>query len=354
MVALRWDRATGFTALIQFGDDWTAQRLPVLKDTPIATMPQGGYDGQFYAQLAVEPDVLSPDLQHALDNPAYRSRRILLPVVAHVLGGGRPGWVLNIYALLNVAAWLALAWVWWREVDANSPRGAAIWLACMLSLGALDSVRLSLTDLPAMLALVLAVLATQRARPRLAAGLLLAGGFVRETCLLAAGLLRVAGDDSRRGKWRTWLLRGAAVLPVILWCGWLRGVIPGNAAGQNFAWPGVGLARHLYGCAGQLGAGDFDSRYVFGLLGALGLAYQSIFVLQRWRHADAWTRLGLPFAALFWLLSAYVFSGYWAAARACLPLTFAYNRMLPNDRAFWPRLILANLAVLHALWRMLP
>ncbi len=348
MVALRWNHDTGLTSLEQFGEDWASQRMPALKEVPISTVKKGGYDGQFYAQLAVQPNVNNPELQLALDNPAYRSRRILLPLTAHLLGGGNAQASLYIYALLNLVAWVVLAWVWWLEVQASTPQGAAVWLACLLSLGALDSVRLSLTDLPATLLLVGAVLAVRASRTGLAAACILAGGFVRETSVLAVDLFKP------EGKWRTWGLRALCVLPVLGWCVWLRLNVPGDTGAQAFDWPGLGLLQHLRLCVQQLGAGNFDSRYLFGLLGALGLAYQSVFVLLRWREPDPWVRLGLPFAVLFWFLSAYVFSGYWAAARACLPLTFAFNRLLPRDGKFWPRLVLANLSVLHGVWRMLP
>lgn len=347
MVALRWNRVTGFTSLEQFGDDWSTRRVAELKDVPVATVKEGGYDGQFYAQLAVAPNITRPNVQLALDNPSYRARRMAMPLTAHFLGLGQPSAILSIYALLNVVAWLVLAGVWWREVDASSPHGAAVWLGCMLSIGALDSVRMALTDLPATLLLVSAVLAMQSSRNGLAAVCIVAGGFVRETSVLAVKIFKA------EGWFKTWLLRMVCVLPVLAWCLWLRLAIPGDSGTHAFDWPGLGLVEHLGPCARELGAGNFDSRYLFGLAGALGLAYQSVFVLLRWREQGPWIRLGLPFAVLFWFLSAYVFSGYWAAARACLPLTFAFNRVLPRDGKFWPRLVLANLSVLHGAWRML-
>jgi hypothetical protein len=349
-VTLRWDRASGFTPLIAFGENWAPQRLPALKDLPVATVPGGGYDGQFYAQIAVQPEPTSPVVQKALDNPAYRFRRILLPLLAHVLGGGQPWAILNIYALLNLAAWLWLAAIWWVEVGASTKFGAAVWLACLLSLGALDSVRLSLTDLPATLCLVLAVRAMQKSRPKLATLWFLAGGLVRETSIFA-GMVFPNGKTPAA---RVWLWRGLAVAPVMAWTVWLWLYMPGDSGAQVLAWPGVGVVEHLATCARQIAAGNFDSRYVFGLIGALGLAYQSLFLLTSWRESDPWTRLGLPFAVLFWCLSPYVFSGYWAAARAVLPLTFAFNRLLPRDRSFWFHFIAGNLFMLHGIWRMLP
>jgi len=351
MVALRWNREDGFTQLIPFGDDWAPQRLPALKGVPIATVPGGGYDGQFYAQIAVRPEPTSPEVQKALDNPSYRFRRILLPLVAHVLGGGQPRAVLNVYALLNVAAWLGLAGIWWMEVGASTKYGAAVWLACLLSLGALDSVRLSLTDLPGVLVLVLAARALQMKRPRRATLWFLIAGFVRETAIFAAAVFP-AGKKTGAG--RAWSLKAIAIVPVLAWMFWLQLNLPGDSGAQNFAWPGLGLAQHLALCARQLAAGNFDSRYLFGIIGTLGLAYQSLFVLTRWRQSDPWTRLGLPFAVLFWCFSAYVFSGYWAAARAVLPLTFAFNRLLAKERSFWFHFIAGNLFMLHGIWRMLP
>jgi len=351
MVALRWDQATGFTQLIQFGDDWAPQRLPALKDVPIATVPGGGYDGQFYAQIALEPNPASPDIQNALDNPEYRFRRILLPLIAHYSGSGNPKLILNTYALLNVAAWLLLAVLWWREVEASTERGAFVWLACLLSLGALDSVRLSLTDLPCVLCLVLAARALQKKRPRWATLWFLIGGFVRETAVFAAAVFP-AGKKVEPG--RKWLLRGLAIIPVLAWITWLYFNLPGGFGIHVFDWPGAGVVDHLVLCAKEIKSGNSDSRYIFGIFGTLGMAYQSLFLLTRWRQTDPWTRLGLPFAVLFWCFSAYTFSGYWAAARAVLPLTFAFNRLLAKERSFWFHFIIGNLFMLHGLWRMLP
>jgi hypothetical protein len=350
MVALRWDAATGFTKLIDFGDDWAHERHSVLYDVPIATVPGGGYDGQFYAIIALDP--VSNHTKIALDNPAYRYRRILLPVIAHVLGRGNQRAILNIYALLNIVAWLVLAGIWWVEVGASTERGALVWLACMLSLGALDSVRLSLTDLPGLLFLILAARALDKKSPWFAALWFLAGGFVRETAVFAA-VVFPAGKKVGAGQ--IWLLRGLAIVPVLAWMAWLHFNLPGDSGVQEiFGWPGLGVAQHLVVCAKEIRSGNFDSRYVFGIIGVMGMAYQSLFLLIRWRASDPWTRLGLPFTVLFWFFSAYVFSGYWAAARAVLPMTFVFNRLVAKERGFWFHFIAGNLFMLHGVWRMLP
>lgn len=300
------------------------------------------------------PDVTSPALKTALDQPAYRARRILLPLVAHTLGFGRPWWVLQVYALLNTAAWLALAWLWWRQLDAPPTRGTWVWLACLLSLGALDSVRFALTDLPMVLALVLAVSAFRRRRFCLAALAFLAAGFVRETAVLAFQPLGLVDTAQKRRV--AWFRAALCVLPIALWCGWLVYLLPnfGRGVEGNLDWPGLALGHHLAICLQELRQGNFDSRYAFGLFGAVGLGYQSIYLLRHWRESDPWARIGLSFAFLFWFLGDYVWHGYWAAARACLPMTFAFNYRLLKDRRFALRFATGNLFALHGLIRFLP
>ncbi len=372
-VAAHWRPDSGFTSLIRFGRQFEPVRLPELAGVGIATVPGGGYDGQFYAQLAVNPDVTAPAVQHALDNPQYRARRILLPLVAHLLGAGRPGPTLQVYSLLNVVAWGLLAWLLHRVTRDAGVRGAAIWAVCLLSLGALDSVREALTDLPALLLVAAAVQCLERRRENLwpAALLLAAAGLVRETAVLAAGMLAPtvgggarAGGPGRAGPRPATAFAAAAlaVLPAGAWMLWLARVSPaGDMAGTaNFGWPGRAFLHHFYECGAALLAGPFHWQFVFGPLAALGLAWQSGAVL---RHAvvggSAWARAALPCALLFWVLGdaewgGRLGGGYYAVARVCLPMTVAYGLLLPRDRWFWWRLVLPNLCVVHALMRFWP
>ena len=49
----------------------------------------------------------------------------------------------------------------------------------------------------------------------------------------------------------------------------------------------------------------------------------------------------------------WVWSGYWAACRAVLPMTLAFNLLLPAGRGFWIWWIAGNLALFHGVWRFL-
>ncbi len=356
LVAMRWDGRTGFTSLIRFGDNFAQRQIPAVSALPIATVPSG-YDGQFYAQIAVEPDPSSPALQKALDLPRYRVRRIFLPWVAHALGAGDAWRTLNIYALLNVGVWLAVAWWLGRHVRSEGGRGLAVWLACLFSVGALDSVRLSLTDLPTTLVILLAMDLSQRGKRTAAAFLLGLGGLVRETTVLAATLL-LPPSPRTRATWLAAAARGAIViLPLAGWIAWLWSKMPPDATagvGGNIGLPGVALGRYLLRCCTEIAAGNFDSRFTFGAVAALGLTYQSCYVLARIKQDSPWVMMAAPFAVLLWFLGDYVWFGYWAAERALLPLTFAFNLLLLREPRLGWRFILANASVLHGVWRFIP
>lgn len=356
LVAARWDARTGFTSLLHFSEGYAARRIAPLRDLPLATMPAGnGYDGQFYAQLAVAPGLRDPGLATALDAPAYRARRILPAWTAWLLGLGRPWLVVNVFALLNVGCWLALAWLLPRWLPGKDLRSFAAWACCLLGLGCLDSVRLSLTDLPAALLLAVGICAIETGRRRSAVLAFAGAALTKETSLLACG---VFGDSTARpSPWRNALVCTAtAAVPLVLWSfyvGSVFGFSTGLGEG-NFDWPGLAWTRHLRECGRSLLAGDFDGRYSFGLLAALSLAWQAVWI---WRHPEPrnpWWRIGAVYALLLPLLGDGVWHGYWAALRAMLPLTLAYTLLIRNERRFWLLLLPGHATLPHALWRFLP
>src|ERR1700675_4467617 len=79
---------TGFTSLILFGADAQPQPMPEVKACQPAVMPGRGYGGEVYAQVALDPALRNPHLKDGIAYPECCSTRILLPVLAHVGGGG--------------------------------------------------------------------------------------------------------------------------------------------------------------------------------------------------------------------------------------------------------------------------
>ena len=356
LVIAKYDDAAGFTPLIRFGETSKNPRLEVINHLPVAMIEgSNGYDGQFYAQLALDPLLQQPELAGALDVPAYRARRILMPATAATLGLGQPWPTLQAFALINVACWLALGWLLHARL-VNDDHGPARWFGCMFALGVLDSVRQSLVDLPALLLLALSVHAYEHARERSASIWGALGNLTKETNLL--GFVALQTDVLTRPRpWRRFLV-GAAIAagPLALWSFYVHSRLGGDAAGVgfgNFTWPGVGIVTHIIASARGVLNGDFDSRFTFGLLGSIALLIQATWLWFIWRPAEAWWRIGAAYSILMILLSAWVWSSYWAACRAVLPMTIAFNLLLPGKRGFWPWWILGNITVLHGVWRFL-
>jgi len=320
-------------------------------------MHSAGYDGQFYAQIATDPLLRNPELDHAIDAPAYRARRILLPAIAALAGAGNAWWTVQAYALLNIFCWLVLAWVLREWIDRDDWIGFARWTACMFSMGVLESVRQSLVDLPALLLLAVGIRAYTRRRSSPQSTLWLAlGNLTKETTLI--GTLAVNCEElNDRGKWRQFIFKMAiAALPLGLWWLYVDHRFNGPSSGEGWAnlnWPFVDMIAQGRLCLSELVKGNFDGRYSFGLLAITGLMIQSGTL---WCHRDfksPWWRVGAAYALLFPFLGVWVWSGYWAACRAVLPLTIAFNLLLPADRRFWPLWAASNLTMLHGVWRFL-
>ena len=88
----------------------------------------------------------------------------------------------------------------------------------------------------------------------------------------------------------------------------------------------------------------------FSLLTLVGLTTQAVVLSSRWHWKAAWWRVGVPYVGLLLVLGPAVWEGYpGAATRVLLPLTIAFNVLLPSSRWFWPLWLLGNLNMLHGL-----
>ena len=215
-----------------FGDEFDAQALPAVRALPHVVYPDSwGYDGQFYAQLALEPTLRDPALLRALDAPSYRARRMLFSWSAYAAGLGRPAWVLQAYAWQNVIAWLVLAVLLLSWCPPGSARHFAAWFACLFTNGMLASVRQALTDGPSMVLIAVSVLATERGRSGLATGIVALAGLGRETNILAGAAL-APPPDARATSLARYAVRGLLiVLPLVAWTAYVRYTLGSADAG---------------------------------------------------------------------------------------------------------------------------
>lgn len=340
----------GFTPLLMMGDRWLPRALPELRAMAVHVQEDSwGYDGQFYAQLALRPRLDDPELAEAIDNLPYRARRILFSWTAWLFGFGRPEWIVQVFALQNVAAWLALAGLLWRWLPPVSWANWLRWNAVLFSAGLTASLAGSLVDGPSLVLLALAVVLVERGRPGWSAALIGLAGLGKETNVLAGV---AAWERWPRGvrAWAVLIGRGGLVVaPLVVWLVTLRAWIgAGFDSGHGgFAAPLVGYFgrwAELWQTWHEHGAGTFWRANV-GV--HVGITVQCLFLAVRPRWGSAWWRIGAVYVLLMSVLGAAVWEGYpGASARVLLPLAVAFNLLVPTGWRWWPVLVLGNLGVL--------
>lgn len=348
VMARYYHPGTGFTALIGFpaGHDY---EVPALRGVPHYNYTGiGVYDGQFYAQLALDPLLKDPQTDRAMDLAPFRARRILFSWTAYIAGLGRPAWILEAYALQNVAAWLLLAWLLARWMPPSTPRGLAAWGACLFSHGLLWSVRFALLDGPSLVLTALAVRCADEGRTFLAAAIAGVNGLGRETNVI--GSLAQPLPRSVRDWLRLIAMAIVVVLPLLVWEDYLYSIYRSNI----FA--GVDSQASRFGvefATGLLGALRKRAAFDVCILGSLFV--QAVYVLMHARRAgEAWWRVAFGYVVLLLVLDRVLVSpSTGAITRVMLPLTVGFNALLAREakpRHFWPWLVAGNLHLVPAAW----
>ncbi|MDQ8182744.1 hypothetical protein [Pelagicoccus sp. SDUM812005] len=362
LLANKYDAEYGFSELAGFGQDYERPQVAALEELSVYEKPNStGYDGQFYVQIALDPTLSDPAFAAAIDHPSYRARRILQPALAYALGFGQPKLVLQIHSLLNVACLVACGLLLLRWLPAGSWENSARWAACLFSMGALESVRYSLADLPA-LTLALATLALlENRRNKLALLTNTLAALSKETSLVNAATFLSPGESPNPAPLRRRLLQanlaGALALGSLgLWMLYVSSAFPLTVnSSDNIGLPFAGLYRGLLDSLQQLAAHGFSDRYFFRLLAIPALLFQFAYLLARPQPRNRLWALGILYGCLFLTLGDAVWRGYWAGCRIALPLTIAFNVLLSSRSKpfFWSALILSNLTAIHAIVRWL-
>lgn len=340
----------GFTALIGFPPDHD-RTAPALRAIPHYQYPAwASYDGQFYAQRAFDPLVRDPAIDRAMDSAPFRARRILFSWTAWAFGFGRPEWILDAFALQNVAAWLLLALLLTRWIAPVSARGLALWAACLFSHGMLWSVRFSLLDGPSLLLVACAVAAAERGRTLGSAAIAGAAGLARETNLLALAAQPRPGDRPSAIRLAAALV--LAALPVLIWYDYLWSIYRSTllTGAGSFVPPGVGLAT-AWGevLAGVARNGPLSTDALWCCL-LFALLAQAVYLLLHRDYASPWWRVAIGYAGLMTILNPELLDpDTGAVTRVLLAMTTGFNIQLtfqPRALRFWPWFVAGNLHLL--------
>lgn len=350
LVAQFYLPGTGFTSLLSIGERLDRSAVTKFKNVlHYAYENSYGYDGTYYVQIALHPLLDEPELNRAVDNLPYRARRILPSWVAWMLGGGQAEWIVQAFALLNVVVWLALAGLLLRWLPPENWSNLLRWGGVLFSHGMCMSVRNSLVDAPGLLLVALAVAAIERGRRPGAVVALSAAVLTKETSLLATSAWFPERGTAGRGWWRAAGLGLLAALPFALWLMYVRSKV-GTTSDRglgNFAWPLQGLAEKCGVVLSELWTFGFGQPYLASLLVVVALLTQATFLLLRRRPAQPWWRVGASFAVLMLVVAQPVWEGYpGAATRVLLPMTLAFNLLVPRSRKWLPLLVAGNLSAI--------
>ena len=354
-----YDHTTGFTSLVSIGDKMGNDKVPALKAVPHHVYEDSfGYDGAYYIQIALDPLLTTPELKSSVDNLPYRAKRILLSWVAWLLGGGQPFWIVHIFPLLNVLSWLGLAGLLWRWFPPDRFDNFLRWAGVLFSHGVCMSVRHSLVDGPSLLLVAGSVALIEAGRRNAGNALLAVATLGKETSMLALpALLRWPAAG-----WRPWLnLAGRAALavaPLAAWVLYIRLRLPPASDGvglNNFTLPLMGFFEKWIGLIGELGRDGWIRPLTVTLVAVVALTVQAAFVLSRWQPGSIWWRVGAPFAGLLVMVAQPVWEGYpGAATRVVLPLTLAFNVLVPRDRRWLPVLLAGNISIFAGIAELAP
>ncbi len=341
----------GFTSLLSIGSRSDERSVPRLQGVPHATIEDSwGYDGTYYVQLALHPLLDEPErLNAAVDNLSYRARRILPSWVAWGLGLGQPEWIVQAFALLNVAVWLALGWLLLRWLPPDSWGNLMRWGGVLFAHGMCMSVRNSLADAPGLLLIAVMVAAVERGKKPTAALALGAALLTKETSLLAGTALIPPRGSGLRVWCRAAGWAALAAVPFGVWLAYVRWQAgPSNDAGLgNFSVPLSGLAEKCGVVLGEFAAGLRGPEQIASLLVLVALVTQAAFLLLHREPGKAWWRIGVVFAVLMACVAQPVWEGYpGAASRVLLPMTLAFNLLVPRGRRWLAVLVLGNLSAI--------
>ena len=356
-VAQFHQRDTGFSSLISIGDMLSQSKVTALREVPHFVYESSpGYDGAYYVQLALHPTLDNPELKTAIDNLPYRAKRILFCWVAWAAGFGQPALIVQAHALINVVCWLGLAWVLLRWFPPTGRQNLLRWIGVMFSHGVCMSVRHSLVDAPSLLLVALALRWLEEGRRGAGVTVLSLAALGKETSLLATAGLDFNWREPRAW-WRTALLVAVIAAPLVAWMAYVRMKFgPAEDPGMgNFTLPFAGYWEKLRTAWRDVTADESVPLYSATLAVVIALAAQWLFFVLRWRPAERWWRVGVAFALMMTFLSTPVWEGYpGAATRVLLPMTLAFNVLLPRGARWLPLLIAGNLTVAASVFEFSP
>jgi hypothetical protein len=332
LVIHQYQPKDGFLQMICFGTKFQPRELSEIRYADITRGSVGGYDGQFYAQIALDPLLHRITGTPVLDAPRYRAERPVLPMLSYLLGLGKTTYILQIYAVLNLLFWYILLAGLLGYLKAESMRDYLCISAVMLGYGPLASILRALTDLPAMTFGFFGLTIDG-----LLGSALIACAILTKPSSLLFAIPHLSTSFSKELRY---LYRWAIILLIpAAWMLYIIGRTPpeGNPL-TNFDWPGVDVTNQIITyikSLAQYPVGNHPAMQVlssaFNLASIFSLLIQVLYFAWHFNFRSTWWWIGTGFSVLFIFLSHAVMVEPVAFVRVLFPLTLAFNLCLRNE-----------------------
>ncbi len=331
----RFSLQHGFLNLPRFGEFFIDKAIPELKALNPPIQKRDGYDGQFYAQMAIDPLLRSPAMADGFDDVGYRGQRIGLSAIAYVLGGGQPAIVVQVYSVLNFVFWCLMCWLVLKWVGTETIQQRCVVLVIVYTAGALVSIARALTDLPAAVLGLLAVWFTQHKPTERLCQLSSLVSFCLSTLCKETGVLSALAIMNLKN-WKSFLKSGLfvvlALIPVFMWTIYVKTYIGSGSKGMGaITIPLMGIAAKFQ-IAFARAYNEFPSVHPIEIIGPASILVQAVYVLRRLDWRSEYWRFGAGFAVLPFFVAFAVWETQTAFSRVLLPLTLAFNLHLFSIR----------------------
>ena len=338
----------GYAWLPQFGETFLRKQSEEFSNTRYLALSEYGYDGQFYAKMALDPLLLDPQTPKSFDNPIFRARRVLFSAIPYALGAGNNDRIVQLYSFQNYIFWLGTAILLLYWLPPTNWQNAIRYALLLLTSGLMTCLTRSLLDAPAMTIILLGMLLIDRKKEFIGSGILAFAGLGKETSIFAAaGFSLPKPSDFRTCV--LWILKGAiVVIPLGIWYLYINQKLDGYA-GQSlgsgaFDWPFAGWAGAVQKLVDRVDSDGWLPHNYLTALFLFSLPLQAFCILVRPQPRNPWWRVGSVFAIFTFLTGPAVWEGVTGSAiRVALPLTFAFTILHPRKPIWLPVLLAGNL-----------
>ena len=336
----------GFAWLPRYGTEFHESKTKEFKKTNHIVTSKYGYDGQFYSQIALSPTLRQDGIEDALDVFNYRARRILFSWTAYAFGLGRPDWALQAYSVQNAIFWLLLAVLLLHWFPPNSWQNTIRYLGTLYAPGMIISATRALLDGPSLFLIALGAYLIEKNKSKTGYTALALSSLGKETNMLSAALIPLPQNADSSSILR-YFKRGAFIaIPLGIWVLYVS-ILTGNGHGtsgaNNFDYPLASWFSSLVDNLSTLFQEGFNAWNGVYFLMLVTLMAQALYFLLKPKPKSKWWRMGAVYALLMLILGEAVWQGHIGAAiRVVLPITLAFNILLPKTKRALPLLILVN------------